>query len=183
MSYIVLKYDANRDVDQYVTGLAFSLLLNSDELEVLDAKLRLKTKKAFMDMTADQLVAQLVKERIPRSCELIKSKKEFKTDKALISVCGDEYVGLISSALKKKDLQHIFETQERAKAYEYLRSNSNSLLIADNYKALSLAAKDVHEYLAELEKGEQEKLAWVDAHAKATNDALKSLPILIKRNF
>lgn len=183
MSYIVLKYDAERDVDQYVTGLAFSLLLNADELEVLDAKLRYATQKAFMDMTADQLAAQLVKKNVQGTCELIKSKKEFKTDKALITVCGDDYVGVISSALKKKDFQHIFETQEHAKAYEYLRSNISPRLIIERYKALSLTTKEACEYIAELQKGEQEKLAWVDAHAKATNDALKSLPTLIKRNF
>lgn len=183
MSYIVLKYDAQRDVDQYMTGLAFGLLLNGNDLEVLDTKLRHATQKSFMDMTADQLAAQLVKKNVQGTCELIKSKKDFKTDKSLITVCSGDYVGVISSALKKKDLQHIFETQERAKAYEYLRSNAKSVLNPDYYKALSLTTKDTFDYLAELEKGEQEKLAWVDAHAKATTDALKALPTLIKRNF
>ncbi len=183
MTYIAFDYDPQRDPNQFVLAVAMHLLMQPEELAVVDSKLRRVTDKAFANMTTDHLVAQLVAKKNKKSFELIKTNKEFKTDKTLISAFGGSYIGLVSGTPKKPVLQQILDIIDRYEAYEFLSNNTSASMFAKNYSALNLTTQEVFEYIAELEKGEQEKLAWVNARSKQTVDAFKALPQLIKRGF
>jgi hypothetical protein len=183
MAYLIFEYDSSKSADDLVRELSSNSNWLGGDVSAIKRELFRPSDKAIQDMTADHLVAQLVRHKRARGFELLKSKKEISTDSPLIGTYGSNYVGYVGGDLKKDSLINMLDIWRKTDAYEYLRARTEPTLLEDKYKALSLTIAEANEYMSELVKGSAERDAWVANHSKATNLAFNTLPTFIKRGF
>lgn len=184
MGYIVFKYSNVRDLNVFADELASEFSQADGSIASIASKLRLKTEKAIADMTIDQLVSQLLREKGLPTFDTFKTKKDIATDKDLISKYGAEYLGYVVGSFKKDELVHMLDTERKVKGYAELRNNTFTSFPSSIYAGVTLSAIELREYVDALMVSHASAQQWVDNHSKETFDAFSKLPVLIiKHNF
>lgn len=182
MGYMVFKYSNVQDLNKFSAELE-TLLQSTGGVTSVKSSFRYSTNKAIADMTADQLVAQLVLLKGLGTFDIWKCKKDITTDNQLVSTYGARYFGYVSGVLKKDLLLHMLDTERKMKGYTALRANKVKQIYKHTHEGLILSAKEMHEYIAELDVSLAQAQIWIDKHSKSTADAHALLPEFLQRGF
>ena len=183
MPYIVFGYEPHRDMNVFKAGVATQLWLNEGDFDAVDEDKY--STKSYKNMNTDQLASVLAMRQLNLSFQLLKCKKELKTDKHLISSYGNNYLGFISKSFGKSKLIELLDMLDKKKQYENFKilHSAREHLLTYNLSKVTLTEKDVAEYMAIAEQASIPMQSWIDAHAKSTLDAIENEPPLVKRGF
>jgi hypothetical protein len=183
MAYIVFEFDQQRDVPQFIAGLAFMLLQPIAKFKQLETFPRQKIPS--LNMTLDELVALIIP-RIYSSPKLtIATKVTLKTDKHLIDSFGDKYIGIISSKEKKQLMLQRFEFAKTLRQYDEIKKRFvlNKWELINSYRDINFANADAEQFVGMCANAAIPLIKWLDEHSQSVKNEQAALPPFIQRNF
>jgi len=185
MSYIVIKYHAEKDENKILTELSSQIPCDVGVLKLVDRNLHRQTHKKPQDRTAEQLLIAYIKLDSNYSFEIVKAKIELESDSNLISAAKDNYLGYVSKSCTKEKILNAFLLKSKKMAFDFLRSNTNKSLpnFGEISDLLNLTANDSYLYFQMVENNLTDAQNWVDQKAADTLREYRNLDQIVTRNF
>lgn len=183
MAYIVFEYDPQRDVEQFIAGLAFLLLQPVGSLKQIPPFPR--QKNPSLNMTLDELVALYITRIHSRTKLTIATKLNLKTDKHLVESFGEKYLGVISSKDKKQVMLQRFELAKTLRQYDDIKRRlvPNKRDLVNVYRDINFVEADAEKFADMCASAASPLIKWLDEHSQPVKNEQAALPPFIQRNF